>query len=871
MTQSLHGSAVRFVHSLGEHGDATALICDGVRMSYRDLADRVTAAAARLGTLDGPKVCVVPLNRSLNSVVAYLGVLAAGHVAAVVAPGQERTLQDFAPDLLVTGDRVEILSDLDSPVVPHPDLALLLSTSGATGSSKLVRLSHESVQHNADAIALALDLSADDCAISSLPLHYCYGLSILHSHLAVGASIALSEAQVSDEEFWRIVSQHEVTTVAGVPHSFAMMLRTGLSRRALPSVRRFTVAGGRLAPEQTREVAAAGARHGWDLYVMYGQTEATARMSVLAPADLDGADGSVGSALPGGTFEIDQLVPEAAQLGPGVGEVVYRGPNVMLGYATSRWDLVGGRDVDSLRTGDLGYLDDAARLHIVGRRSGFVKIVGKRVDLAQVESMVLSCVDEVCVTGNDARIDITYAAERSVQPGDVVDLVVRGTGLPRRAVHALAVPQLPRLSSGKVDRQAVRELAAGAAEEDVDRPSAAPSALTLTQRTLAAYRECLARPDVGPRDSFVSLGGDSLSFVELSIRLEAIVGDLPDGWQTTPIANLVAMAEPPRACAAVDTSVLLRAVAAMTILGTHIGLFTLLGGAHTLLAVLGFNAARFSLATTPDRQTAHRLMRSAAGIAIPTVLWALIATLALEAYRWPNLLLINWFAGDPRWSSTDQLWFIETAVWSLVLIAVLFCSARVRHRYDAHPGRVIGVLLAIALAPRFMVLPFVDGPVRGFLPFAFWLVALGMAAALARTTRHRVVLSVVTVASSAGFYGLPGRETYIALGILALLWVPTVRIPRVILPVLTPLAGASLYIYLVQWQIFPYIPNPLVAFLLSLLAGILVWSITVAAQRRFAQRRFVLLRRRARPVAPAPQRVPTQRSDQRSAESRRYT
>lgn len=855
MTMSLRGSHLPFVGSLADHGGAIALIHDDGRLSYQDLAERVAQLAGQLPAADIPEVCVVPLERTVDSVVGYLAVLAAGHVAAVVAPGQESTLEDFAPELRAADGRIERLRPDAGAAVPHPDLAVLLSTSGSTGSSKLVRLERESLQQNAEAIAESLHLRADDCAVTSLPLHYCYGLSILHSHLAVGASIVLSGDQVSDESFWRSVAEHRVTTVAGVPHSFEMMLRSGLAERALPNLRRFTVAGGRLASERVREVRSIGARRGWDLYVMYGQTEATARMSVLQPADADESPGSVGTALAGGSFEIDPHVPEAAALGPGVGEVVYRGPNVMLGYATSRWDLVGGRDVDALRTGDLGYLDAAGRLQIVGRRSGFVKIVGKRVDLAGIERIAGELVREVCAVGDDHGLDLVYVAERSLTPADVTALVLARTGLPTRAVRALEVPALPLLASGKLDRQAVRELAReAAADRAATERAAAPGALTgsdtpLEQRVLAAYRECLGTPDAGPADSFLSLGGDSLSFVELSVRLEALIGDLPDGWQQTSIAELAASAEPPRACAAVDTSLVLRAIAAMTILGTHIGMFTLLGGAHTLLAVLGFNAARFSLRAETGRNRGRRLLHSAAGIAVPAVIWVLISTVALDAYRWPNLLLINWFAGEDRWDSTDQLWFIETAVWSLVLLAAIFSIPVLRRWYRARPEVVVGGLLAAALVPRFVVLPYVDGPVRGFLPFAFWLVALGMAAGHARTTRQRAVLSVVAVVGSFDFYGLPGRETYIAVGILALLWLPTIRVPRQLLPVLTPLAGASLYIYLIQWQVFPYIPNPLLAFVLSLLAGVVAWYGVGALQRLYASRRRnpnLVMRRRPR-------------------------
>ncbi|WP_194291507.1 AMP-binding protein [Cumulibacter manganitolerans] len=811
-----------FIAELGARGSAVALADEHQSLSYGELAARVADLAARLPDQGPRRICAVPLDRRVESVIGYLAVLAAGHVAAVVAPGRERDVEALRPALVVDGEHLAHTGDRGA-AAPEA-LAVLMSTSGSTGSAKLVALSHQNLQANATGIAATLRLEADDVAITSLPLHYCYGLSILHSHLAAGASVVLTDLPVTDEGFWRLVHRRGVTSVAGVPHSFAMLRGSGLTDRVLPSVRRFTCAGGALAADEARELREIGARQGWDLYVMYGQTEATARMAVLSPEDAERAPGSVGSAVPGGRFEIE---PVADHPDPRVGEIVYRGPNVMLGYVRTPADLADLQPLDRLHTGDLGYLDADGLLHVVGRRAGFVKVCGKRVDLAQLERIALEWASEACAVGADDALQIVCVPRGPLDADRVRSLLLDRVDLPSGALRVLEVDALPRLASGKVDRRAVEALAAASLE---DRDAAAATGV------LGLYRGLTGCASATVDDSFASLGGDSLTYVELSVRLEDLIGSLPQDWHLRTIRELSEQTTARSRWASVESSVLLRAVAALTILGTHIGLFTLLGGAHTLLAVLGFNIARFGLAGRGVRQRTARLARTALAIGVPTIVWVVLAHLALGVYGVPNMLLLNWIAGPRGWDDTDQLWFIETAVWSTLLLAIVLALPPVSRRLERRPFAVFGVLLGLALVPRFVILPFVHGPVRGLLPFAFWLVVLGAAVALATTTAARVVLSVVTVVSVAGFYDLPGRETYIALGILALIWVPSVRVPRFSVPLIAVVASASLYIYLIQWQVFPHLSNPAVAFALSVLAGVAGWAIVRQAQ--------MLLRRR---------------------------
>ena len=176
-----------------------------------------------------------------------------------------------------------------------------------------------------------LELTPDDRGITSLPLHYCYGLSVLHSHLAVGAAVVLTDASVVDPCFTEALRAHGVTNVAGVPHTFELLERAGPERLHVPTLRFITQAGGRMAPERVEQWLDRAEQWGAKFYVMYGQTEATARMAYLPPAIARHRPSAIGRPIPGGRLELRPV----EGLPDDVGELVYRGPNVMLGYATN--------------------------------------------------------------------------------------------------------------------------------------------------------------------------------------------------------------------------------------------------------------------------------------------------------------------------------------------------------------------------------------------------------------------------------------------------------------------------------------------------------------------------------------------------------
>jgi acyl-coenzyme A synthetase/AMP-(fatty) acid ligase len=330
------------------------------------------------------------------------------------------------------------------PPPPHPDLALLLTTSGSTGNPRLVRLSRTAVLSNAHAIATALGIARSDVAATTLPLHYTYGLSVLHSHLVSGATVLVTDGTVMQRGFWRDVADHGVTSLAAVPYQCEMLRRLHFNPADHPRLRTLTQAGGRLRPELVAEfherMTAAGGR----LVVMYGQAEATARMTVMPDGALPEKLGSVGLAVPGGSVSV-----------AGDGEIVYRGPNVMMGYAETAGDLARGDELGGvLPTGDLGGLDADGFLYISGRKRRIAKIFGVRVNLDDVERM-LSGHGALAAVGGDDRVRLWVEGADEPAREALRAEAARRLGTHSTGIEVRAVDRLPLLANGKVNYRAL--------------------------------------------------------------------------------------------------------------------------------------------------------------------------------------------------------------------------------------------------------------------------------------------------------------------------------------------------------------------------------------------------------------------------------
>jgi long-chain acyl-CoA synthetase len=335
------------------------------------------------------------------------------------------------------------LFEADDPeeIAIHPDLAVLLTTSGSTGSPKLVRLTLQNLASNARSIAQFLQLTPYGRPVTSLPMAYSYGLSVINSHLYVGATIVFTEHGVLRREFWDAIDQYGCTSFAGVPYTYQLLLQTGLLRNKGSTLRVLTQAGGRLEERSVRQVHELALDRGWKFFVMYGQTEATARISYLPFEQLSLKIGSVGIAVPQGSLAVDEHT----------GELTYCGPNVMLGYAECRGDLAKGDELNGvLRTGDLARVDADGYLYITGRLNRFLKLFGKRFNLDDAETILSRGLKSaVACYGRD---DLLIAAvENCESPEAIGATVCEMFDLPRTVVRVLAVTALPRTASGKLD------------------------------------------------------------------------------------------------------------------------------------------------------------------------------------------------------------------------------------------------------------------------------------------------------------------------------------------------------------------------------------------------------------------------------------
>jgi acyl-CoA synthetase (AMP-forming)/AMP-acid ligase II len=802
----------------------TALVSADRAWTYAELDREVAARRELLGATR--RLLMLECANDLETVATYLAAFAGGHPVLLLGPGDldrhPGLVGRYDPDVVVTAGagvverRPATVHDL------HPDLALLLATSGSTGSPKLVRLSRDNVLANADSIRTYLGLTRGDRAMTSLPLHYCYGLSVLNSHLRAGASVVLTDLSVVDACFWDLARSAGATSFAGVPYTFDLLDRSGFAERRLPTLRHVTQAGGRMRPEQVERYARLGREQGFELFVMYGQTEATARMSYLPPDLAERHPDAIGVPVPGGHLRIEPADQGGALPGD-IGELVYSGRNVMLGYAERPEDLALGRTVQELRTGDLGRLGDDGLWRVVGRLSRFAKVYGLRIDLDRVEGSLREAGHDVrVVTVPDDSDRLVVFRLRSRGQEQVRDLVAEATGLPRGAVRVERVDSFPTTPNGKPDHAALAEHAR-LLRPATDRPTGAEPTPDSVRDLLAVV---LARPDATADDSFVSLAGDSLSFVEASTRLADHLGALPPDWHRRSARHLAAAARPRRRRGWMPTEVpsLLRALAIVAVVVTHCDLVLVPGGAHVLLAVAGYNLSRFVLAGSRSQARVGRVLGALAAIVVPASIWIAGVAAVTGQYRWTTALLLNQVVGSDQWTDDWQFWFLEALALAFLLVAGLMAVPVVARLHDRAPFAFAGGVVAATLGLRYLLVGVEAGATERYAaPVVLWCLALGWWAATADSARQRLLVVVVAAASMQGFFGDGQREAVVTLGVALLLFVPQVPLPRLVALAVRHVGAASFWIYVTHWQVYPPLEDsghPWAALVASILVGL---------------------------------------------------
>ena len=338
-----------------------------------------------------------------------------------------------------------------SKVPLYEELSLLLPTSGSTGSPKLVRHSYRNIEANADNVRRLFELTEDEKAMAILPMHYTMGLSVIASHLLAGATLLLSGRSLLDKGFWATLK--EATSFTGVPYSYEILTKMRFTRMDLPNLRVITQGGGKLTEAMWNTLAQYAQDKGKQFIATYGQSECTARMAYL-PAEmaLDKVC-SIGIAEPGGQLSIVDDNGNETFEGEAQGEMVYRGENVTLGYATCREDLLKGDENHGvMHTGDLARRDADGCYYIIGRLKRFLKIFGLRIGQDEVERMIKAEYKTDCYCkGNDEKLIVLVTDPKLV---DVLPAFIEEkTHLFHQKVEIQVVKEILRNEAGKVINQ----------------------------------------------------------------------------------------------------------------------------------------------------------------------------------------------------------------------------------------------------------------------------------------------------------------------------------------------------------------------------------------------------------------------------------
>lgn len=339
----------------------------------------------------------------------------------------------------------------------HPNLLLCLTTSGTTGSPKFVKLTEENLRSNAESIAEYLKITEKERAITSLPMYYSFGMSVINSHLIKGATLLLTDKAVIQREFLHFLQEGRATSIAGVPYTYEMLRKLKFLKMELPELKTMIQAGGKLNANIVKEYVEAAQKSGKEFIVMYGQTEAAPRMSYLPFEKALEKYASIGIAIPGGRLSIRDVHNREISAPNMDGELIYEGPNVCMGYAECIEDLAKNDENHGiLHTGDLARFDDDGYFYITGRMKRFVKVWGNRCNLEAIEQLLKVITTDCACVGVDDKITI-FVTENGLE--DIIKSHLSDkTGLNPRAFEVKVVKVLPALPSGKLDYQAMLKM-----------------------------------------------------------------------------------------------------------------------------------------------------------------------------------------------------------------------------------------------------------------------------------------------------------------------------------------------------------------------------------------------------------------------------
>jgi len=345
-----------------------------------------------------------------------------------------------------------------SPCPVHDSLSLLLTTSGSTGSPKLVRHKYGNIEANARNVAIAFSWTADERPICSLPMQYTMGLNVITTHLYVGATLLLSGESLTSPLFWNFIQEQRGTNFTGVPYSYDVFFKLKFARMSLPHLTTLAVGGGKMTEKNFLELASYAEKNGKRFFSTFGTTETSARMACLQPEYSLSKCGSIGKAIPEGQLFLRDDTGQIIHDAEAVGELCYHGPNVTMGYAEKKADLLLGDTFSGeYATGDLARRDAEGFYFITGRLKRFVKVFGLRISLDQCEQAIQEKFNDECAcTGTDNKIEI-FITNNSLS-SEVKFFISKTMQIAASSLQVHCISEIPKSDSGKISYNTLKQL-----------------------------------------------------------------------------------------------------------------------------------------------------------------------------------------------------------------------------------------------------------------------------------------------------------------------------------------------------------------------------------------------------------------------------
>lgn len=454
--------------NLDKHDQAKIAIRDdsGYTLTYGDVCNVIHGFEA----LKLPRCVIFCLCESCaGSLVGYLAFENNGQVPLLLSANMDKGLRtnleqaylplyywtpeekadEIAGKILFSAYGYVLLKTGNASYPLHEKLSMLLTTSGSTGSPKLVRHKYGNLEANAVNVARAFSWTVKENGICDLPMNYTMGLNVINSYLVTGASVLMVKANLMDPEFWKFIKEQEGTSFTGVPFSYEAMRRIGFDKMDLPKLYTLAEGGGKLTDKMFKWIAAFCKNSGKRFCATFGTSETSARMAFLNPAMALEKIGSIGKPIPNGElFLVDEIQNED---GSATGELAYRGPNVTMGYALCKEDLLKGDEFcGEYHTGDIAKRDAEGYYYIIGRKGRFLKLFGLRVSLDETERILMSQypnTDFVC-TGDDKKMNI-FTTHTGLKD-EVVPFISGKTNIHNSAFKVFVIDEIPRNEYGKV-------------------------------------------------------------------------------------------------------------------------------------------------------------------------------------------------------------------------------------------------------------------------------------------------------------------------------------------------------------------------------------------------------------------------------------